>query len=169
MSNRLTALRAALACLVSLDLASCASRPTPLLVTIRTVEDTVLLRRNPEVTFLKVTAVIRNQDLTQVYLSHCGPAAQREIDGNWVTVYAGPFCLGSGFFRVGQGDSAILPVEIVGYTTPHTGPRLDPRMTAGRYRLIFGVGLTDPWKREPMPDGSVYQVFSSPFIVRDSL
>lgn len=109
--------------------------------TIRIVEDTVRLTRSPQGASFHVTAVIRNDADRLLYWSLCAPYAQREISGSWQTVWV-PVCLEAGTApSIAPGDSATVPVRASAFTSPTTFPRLDPRMSAGQYRLVFDVGF----------------------------
>jgi hypothetical protein len=143
----------------------CANRSVAASIAIRIVEDTVVLQRHPEITSFKVTAVLRNKSSRTLVVQMCGTGAERQIDGNWVTVFM-PFCASSGLSRLAAGDSVIIPVDVFGFTARNMGPRLDPRMGPGRYRLGFGIGFDDAveWDRVPP---SMRAVASPPFIVRD--
>lgn len=143
----------------------CATHTPSLAVAIRPLQDTVALQRNREATSFSVTAVVRNRDARVVYVSGCGPAAQREIDGTWTIVFS-PVCVGPSSWTVTPGDSVIIPVTLYGFTTPKTLPRLDPRAGPGRYRLLFSIGLDDPFLSPTSPPYAE-QVVSSTFILRD--
>jgi hypothetical protein len=125
----------------------------------------VVLHRDPGRTAFKVTAILRNKASRSLIVEMCGTGAERQIDGNWVTVFT-PFCASNGLRRLQAGDSVVIPVEVFGYTARNMGPRLDPRMGPGRYRLGFGIGFDDAveWDRVPP---SMRAVASPPFIVRD--
>jgi hypothetical protein len=143
----------------------CATHRVPLAVEVRALQDTVAFQRNLEATFFSVTAVVQNRDARAVYVSGCGPAAQREIDGTWTTVFS-PVCVGSSAWIVMPGDSVNIPVTLYGFTSANMLPKLDPRADSGRYRLVFFIGPTDPAVGATSPP-STQQVTSSPFILRD--
>jgi hypothetical protein len=107
---------------------------------IRILEDTVTLRRTAEVTSFVATAVIRNNSTRVLRWLECSHEAQREIDGQWVAVWH-PVCANGLIFAVAPGDSVIFPVTAYGFTHPAMSPPLDPRMGAGRYRLVFPLRL----------------------------
>ena len=157
--------RCLLGLLASFLASGCGSKSgsAALRVAIRTVEDTVELRRGPDATFFKVTAIARNEDSRVLLVELCGMQAQRDIDGTWITVFT-PACLSSGVTPLASGDSVVVPVTVFGYTVPNMYPPLDPRMGPGRYRLVFGVGLGD----QSLPTGSpLGQVQASrPFLVK---
>jgi hypothetical protein len=131
--------------LAGLSAVGCGSASTvlPPHVAIRTVEDTVVLQRSAQGVAFRVTAIVRNEDSRLIQVAMCGMAAQREIEGVWTTVFT-PFCASSAVTSLASGDSVVVPVGVFGYTTPNDLPKLDPRMGPGRYRLLFGVGSSDP-------------------------
>jgi hypothetical protein len=139
-------------------------RPAPLRLTVRTVEDTVALRRFPWATTFTVTAIARNDDSRTLLVAFCGTAAQRDIDGTWTTVFT-PNCLSQGLTPVAPGDSVVVPVPVTGYSpTSHTYPVLDPRMGPGRYRVVFGVYLGEMQNQRNLSVGQTQP--SVPFIVK---
>ena len=154
-----------LACLGGGVSAACASSADRVAVSITTVQDTVSLVRNPDAAFFRISALMRNTKGNALVISGCAPSAQREIDSQWVTVFL-PFCFGSDQLILMPGDSVVIPVFIYGYTAANTGPHLDPRMIAGRYRLLFGVS---PWNQSGTVTGPARseQVASSPFFVKE--
>jgi len=119
------------------------SQPSSLHLVIRAVEDTVVLQQTPEETAFTITVSVRNDDARVARVALCGMQAQRNIDGVWTTVFT-PWCSSSAIRTLAPRDSVVVPVDVVGYTLPNRVPAFDPRMTAGRYRLVFGVGLDDP-------------------------
>src|SRR5438105_232068 len=117
------------------------SRSVPLRVTARTVEDTVVLKQTPTATYFDVTGIVRNDDSREIKVASCTTEAERDIDGTWTVVFT-PACPVDGFLNpLLPGDSLVVPVHAAGYTNAF--PQLDPRMTAGRYRLVFGVFASD--------------------------
>lgn len=153
-------------CLLSLitGIVAGGCRPAPLRLTVRTVEDTVVLRRFPMATTFTVTAIARNDDSRTLLVAFCGTAAQRDIDGTWTTLFT-PSCISQGLTPVAPGDSVVVPVQVTGYSpASNTYPVLDPRMGPGRYRVVFGVFLGDPQRPQGL---SVAQAQPSvPFIVK---
>ncbi|MBC7788359.1 MAG: hypothetical protein H7Z74_00320 [Anaerolineae bacterium] len=152
---------------VAASMLSCATYPPQAtLLTITTREESVVFQRSSEVTSFEVTAVLRNDDARTLYVDSCFGETQREIDGVWTTVYL-PFCLGATDMTIKPGDSVVLPITVRAFTTtPPTQPTLDPRMGAGRYRLLFGVDLKDP-KQGPTDLNERIAVPSSTFMVID--
>jgi hypothetical protein len=134
-------------------------------VTIAVRESTVPLARGVGVTSFEVTVVATNDGPLPIYLSQCMSGAQRLIEKQWVTVYA-PTCLGvDSYVKIARGDSAVFPMRVLGYTTG--APALDPRMTAGQYRLAFGIGVGASPLDNPQGLSSLVTVTSSPFLVRE--
>lgn len=133
-----------LSLLGGLVVAGCGSSATltPLNLTISTVEDTVVMQRNPNGAYFNVTAIVRNDDTRPLVVETCLTPVQRELNKIWTTVFT-PNCLSSGLTPLAAGDSVVLPVKAFGYTMPNTFPALDPRMEPGRYRLLLGVRLDD--------------------------
>ncbi len=165
MLTRIQACRWLLSVLAGFFAGGCApnSHSLPLRVAIRTIEDTVILRRSPQLTSFSVTAIARNVDSRPLQVTLCRIDAQRDIAGTWTTVFT-PFCASSGEATLFPGDSVVVPVEVFGYTGLNRVPALDPRMIAGRYRLFFGVGLFDP--TAPTASSAVQGEGSTPFIVK---
>jgi hypothetical protein len=88
------------------------------------------------------------------------------MEGEWVTLYA-PICfLTNSAVRVLPGDSAIVATNVVGYTDANTYPRLDPRMVAGTYRLLFAVTLAEP-SMGVTSAADLYRLPSQTFTVND--
>jgi hypothetical protein len=134
-------------------------------VRIVTREDTVLARGGGSFPSFVVTVVAINQGSDSVYLSPCRAAAERLINGQWVTVYQ-PVCTGVGpLFTLAAGDSAIFPMSVSSFATVQATPP-NAVVAGGEYRLIFGVGLGQP-PREPPSPGSYVAIASSTFLVRE--
>jgi hypothetical protein len=139
-------------------------RSAPLRLTVRTVEDTVTLRRSTMVTAFTVTVIARNDDVRPLWVAYCPTPAQRDIDGTWTTVFT-PNCISEGLTLVRPRDSVVVPVPVTGYSPAfHTFPVLDPRMGPGRYRVVFGVFLGDPQNPRGLTVGQAQP--STPFIVK---
>lgn len=134
----------------------------PLRVTARTVEDTVVLKQTPTATYFDVTGIVRNDDSREIKVAaSCAPEAERDIDGTWTVVFT-PACPVDGFLNpLLPGDSLVMRAHVAGYT--NAVPQLDPRMTAGRYRLVFGVFAID--SQNPTASVAQRQV-STPFTVK---
>ncbi len=139
-------------------------RSAPLRLTVRTLEDTVMLQRNPMVASFTVTAIARNEDSRPLLVAMCGTQAQRDIDGTWTTLFT-PACASQGLNEVAPGDSVVVPVPVYGYSRAlNRYPVLDPRMGPGRYRVVFGVFLGDPQSPRRLIVGQAQA--STPFIVK---
>jgi hypothetical protein len=139
-------------------------RSGPLHLTVRTVEDTVVLQRHADATSFTVTAIARNEDSRPLLVAMCGMEAQRDIDGTWTTLFT-PACASQGLNEVGAGDSVVVPVPVYGYSRAlNRYPVLDPRMGPGRYRVVFGVFLGDPQSPRRLIVGQAQP--STPFIVK---
>jgi hypothetical protein len=149
--------------LLMLTGAACSSsRSAPLRVTARTVEDTVVLKQTPTATYFDVTGIVRNDDSREIKVAaSCTPEAERDIDGTWTVVFT-PACPVDGVLNpLLPGDSLVMRAHVAGYTNAF--PQLDPRMTAGRYRLVFGVFAID--SQNPTASIAQRQV-STPFTVK---
>lgn len=138
------------------------SRSGTLRVTARTVEDTVMLQQTPTATYFDVTGIVRNDDSREIRVaSSCTPEAERDIDGTWTMVFT-PACPALDISTpLLPGDSLVVRAHVAGYTDAF--PQLDPRMTAGRYRLVFGVFASD--SQNPTATVAQRQV-STPFTVK---
>jgi hypothetical protein len=123
-------------------------------VTVAVRENTISFMEMPDARVLRVTAVIRNRGARTVYMSTCGPSVEREILGQWESVWA-PGCL-EGAFTIPPEDSLVMPVAAYWHTDPRLGPpTADQRIGPGRYRIKYrfgwhksGVGLLDPLPAE---------------------
>ena len=112
--------------------------------TVRIEPDSVLLERTPGVTRLTAKVIIRNDRAAPLYLGGCGgPEAQEEIDGQWVTVWS-PICMSFGTSTIAPGDSVVFPFNAARVANIAMEPQLDPRATAGRYRLQLGGVYSRP-------------------------
>lgn len=134
-------------------------------VQIVTREDTVLVRSAATSPSFVVTVVARNQGSDSVYLSSCRAAAERLINGQWVTVYQ-PMCTGVGpLFTLAPGDSAVFPMSVSSFATVQAAPP-NAVVAPGEYRLIFGIGLGQPPRDSPSPPSYVATA-SSVFLVKE--
>ncbi len=129
---------------------------------IRLVRDSVPLQRTADKVSFTVNVIIRNGGATSIDVGGCGPEAQREINGEWQTVWS-PVCISRQSSLIAPSDSLIQPLTVAGFTKPGIEPQLDPRMTAGKYRLRFGVTYFDT--TNPTATRSTEFVGSSPFVV----
>ena len=134
-------------------------------VQIVTREDTVLARSAGTFPSFVVTVVARNQGSDSVYLSPCRAAAERLINGQWVTVYQ-PVCTGIGpLFTLAPGDSAVFPMSVSSFATVQATPP-NAVVAPGEYRLIFGIGLGQA-PRDPPSLGSYVATASATFLVKE--
>jgi hypothetical protein len=139
----------------------CASSNQSLSVAIRASRDSVPLVTNTQGVSFSVPAIVRNNEARAVFVTGCGPAAEREIDGKWVVVFS-PVCMQGLAVQVSAGDSAVIPVTLYGYSAAGLLPRLDPRAQPGNYRLIFDVSTMDNGSTSPA--GS-QRIASAPFFI----
>jgi len=154
-------------CIIGLLAAISASacRSAPLRLTVRTLEDTVMLQRNSMGASFTVTAIARNDDSRPLVVARCRMEAQREIAGTWTTLFT-TICASAGLTQLAPGDSIVVPVPVTGYSPAlNTYPVLDPRMGPGRYRVLFSVFLGDP--RDPRGPSVGQSQPSTPFIVKE--
>lgn len=127
--------------LVTVFMFGCFNRAVTAPLNIRTAEDTVILMRNASGATFNVTAVVRNDSSRPLYWIECGTEPQRQIEGRWYTVWSS-VCLTSWPPTViPPGDSASFPLRASAFKSPTSFPRLDPRLVAGRYRLLLAVGF----------------------------
>jgi hypothetical protein len=109
-----------------------------------------------------VPVVISNNDSRALYVGGCGPSAERDIGGQWTTVFS-PACIGDQVWKVDAGDSIVIPVTLYGYTADAMLPRVDvDKAQAGVYRLIFYVDTQDPTGTSTSPS-QTQKVASEPF------
>jgi hypothetical protein len=151
--------------LASVILASCTRThvDTEIATTVvRFAQDSVPLEHNSELTRFSITVVIRNDGHTPVVFGGCGPEAQRDIGGQWQTVWT-PICGSPQAATVAPGDSVSLPITVAGFIQPGMEPQLDPRMVPGRYRLRFGISYSD--SVNPTGSSQLEALDSPPFTV----
>jgi hypothetical protein len=96
----------------------------------------VTFSRKPTFAWVDVVATIANHADRRLYGDDCFVAAQREIDGKWVTVWT-ETCLMPILTSIPPGDSVVRTIRIKGSFAADDPLRADPRLTAGRYRLTF--------------------------------
>lgn len=123
------------------------------LVSIRPVENSVLLRRTAQGLAFDFGAVIANAGPGTIFVAECSPQLQRKLDGGWVTVWS-PVCITSGMpQQISAGDSASVRVRGSAFSDPGSQPQLDPRFASGTYRFFwnisYSVGLTGPTRVLP--------------------
>jgi hypothetical protein len=110
---------------------------------IQSASDSVPLRRGSDATSFAVEVLMRNRGPRALIVGSCGgPEAQRKIDGEWQTVWS-PVCVSDQGTLVAPRSSATRTLSVVGFTRLGIEPRLDPRMTAGVYRLRYVVSVPD--------------------------
>jgi hypothetical protein len=151
--------------LTSVILASCTRNrvDTEIATTVvRFAQDSVPLEHTPDLTRFSVTVVIRNDGHTPVVFGGCGPEAQRDISGQWETVWT-PVCGSPQSALLAPGDSLSLPITVAGFIQPGMEPQLDPRMVPGRYRLRFGISYSD--SANPTGSSQLEALDSPPFTV----
>jgi hypothetical protein len=123
---------------------SCATSPTPGSVGIRVQPDVVSLRHEPNAVALDLHVQVRNGSPQPLYLATglCGVELQRDVEGDWQTVWI-PACglVASPAQRVPAGDSVSTSFTARGFTGTNALPQFDPRMIAGRYRVIMRLGF----------------------------
>ena len=111
---------------------------------IRVVSDPVEMRRDSSAVSLRATVLIRNDGRRPLFFSRnaCGAELQRSVDNGWQTVWM-PACtlVIVPPLRIAPGDSVTTTFNAVAFTTNNAFPRYDPRMTAGRYRLLLPLGF----------------------------
>jgi len=164
-SNTILTAKRSLLAVLALSSGACTPNTHPFTLSIRTVEDTVALRVDPEKLSFNVTAIARNDDPHPVELLECRTSAQRDIDGQWITIFT-PFCTTSGATMVASRDSITMAVAVYGFSAPNMLPRADPRMVAGRYRLVFVA--REPTSEVNGPPSAVQTIPSLPFFVTES-
>ena len=147
-----------------LVVSGCASMSATQIAQIRIVEDTVQLHRSTDAAWFHVTAVIQNDSERPLY-RECPVSAERSIEDKWEPVW-GSVCTLSLGEVIAPGDSVTVAIDVVGSAVAHTGPPLDPRMSTGRYRLVFSIhfGAGSNGITEEIP---VANRASSAFIVRE--
>lgn len=150
-------------------LVACASGRQVPPFAIRVVPDPVTLDESPQGAGFHASALVRNDAARPLYVRQlCGVYPQRQIEGRWVIVWT-PVCMSTGgLVTVPPHDSTAIEVDVFGFRAPDWAPRLDPRLTAGRYRLLVALGydpvgimggFTDEWTDDERS--------SLPFVIRD--
>ena len=110
---------------------------------VRLEPDSVPLERTADVTRFTVKVIIRNDRATPLYFGGCGMEAQQEINGQWQTVWS-PVCVSPVSGSLAPGDSLMFPFTVARFGNLRIEPQLDPRATAGRYRLRLGATYSGP-------------------------
>jgi hypothetical protein len=110
---------------------------------VRVEPDSVAFEQIADMTRFKVNVIIRNDRATPLYFGGCGPEAQQEINGRWQTVWS-PVCISLVGGSVAPRDSVTFPFSAARFTQRRIEPSLDPRATAGRYRIRYGATYDGP-------------------------
>ena len=139
---------------------------------VRLEPDSVPLERTADVTRFTVNVIIRNDRATPLYFGGCGTEAQQEINGQWQTVWS-PVCVSMVRGSLAPGDSLKFPFTVARFANLRIEPQLDPRATAGRYRLLFGATYSGPMNygvvyrgpKRPPPPVTLSALTSPVFIV----
>jgi len=110
---------------------------------IQSASDSVPFLRGSNATSFTVEVLMHNRGPSPLIVGSCGgPEVQRKIDEEWQTVRS-PVCVSDQGTLVAPRSSAMRSLTVVGFTRPGIDPRLDPRMTAGVYRLRYIVSVPD--------------------------
>ena len=110
---------------------------------VRIEPDSVPLERTADVTRITVNVIIRNDRATTLYFGGCGPQLQQEMNGQWQTVWS-PICFSPQSGSLAPSDSLKFPLTVARFANLAMEPQLDPRASAGRYRLQFGATYSGP-------------------------
>jgi hypothetical protein len=111
--------------------------------TVRIEPDSVPFVRTPDIIKFTVNVIIRNDRSTPLYFGGCGTEAQQEINGKWETVWS-PVCISPAGGSVAPRDSVTFPFTAAAFPNQVISPHLDPKATAGRYRLRLGATYDGP-------------------------
>jgi hypothetical protein len=135
--------------------------------TVRVVDDTVSFVERPDWRGFRVAAVVRNEGPTQLYAHWCHAQAQREIDGQWTTVWSE--ACGSDLTSpttLAAGDSLVRELFVGGSTRVGHGTPLDARIVSGRYRIEFflSFGVNGPYMIDAPP---LAQRVTNAFVVKE--
>jgi hypothetical protein len=123
---------------------------------VRIEPDSVPFVRTPDIIKFTVNVIVRNDRSTPLYFGGCGTEAQQEINGKWETVWS-PVCISPTGGSVAPRDSVTFPFTAAAFPNQTIDPHLDPRATAGRYRLRLGATYDGP-----SDYGVVYSVPTNP-------
>jgi hypothetical protein len=134
-------------------------------VNIQPLTPVVEFTRTPQGIHFETAAVIRNDGPGSIFLSECSPALQRKVEEGWATVWT-PVCITGAIRReVPAGESVTVPVGVSAYSNPAIEPQLDPRLTAGTYRLLWDISTTpEVVTAKVLPESGSY---SSTFELRE--
>ncbi len=132
-----------LTCVTAMLMAGCPKSSDVPSVSIRPVENPVILHRSAQGVHFETSAMITNSGPGSIFLAECSPALQRNLNDSWVTVWT-PICVsGDRSQLILAGDSAVVLVKASAYTNPLWQPQLDPRLTAGTDRLLWNISYTE--------------------------
>lgn len=123
---------------------SCATSASAESVVIRLQPDVVSLRHEPDAVALDLRVQIRNGSPQPLFVATgiCGVELQRQVDGAWQTVWIPACGLGANPpQRLASGDSVGTSFTARGFTDANAFPKYDPRMIAGRYRVVMRLGF----------------------------
>jgi len=112
-------------------------------VVVRVEPDSVPFEQTPDITRFTVNVIVRNDRTKTLYFGGCWPAAQQEIDGQWQTVWS-PVCIQEIGGSLAPGDSLKFPFSAARFAHENVYPRLDPKATAGKYRLLLAATYDGP-------------------------
>jgi hypothetical protein len=159
--------RWSLAFALSLVAVGCYQAASVPVVGIRVTPDTITMNRNSAGVRLEINSVISNRGPEDIYLFPCNPELQRQVDGRWLKVWESACVPESQERFLKAGDSSVVPVTVLAYTSETAGPLLDPRLTTGTYRLLWSVGYRT---NETGPTKALAQslISSPPFTIKDA-
>jgi hypothetical protein len=122
-------------------------------IVVRVEPDSVPFVRTPDIVKFTVNVIIRNDRSTPIYYENCGgPEAQQQINGKWETVWS-PACMSPTGGSVAARDSVTFPFTAAAFPNQQNlYPRLDPKASAGRYRLRLGSAYD-----RPSSHGTIYR------------
>jgi len=127
----------------------------------------VTFTRQATFAWVDVVATITNHADRRLYGDDCLVAAQREIDGKWVTVWT-ETCLVQHLTSIAPGDSVVRTIRIKGSFAADDPLKADARLTAGTYRLTFPLSyktvdtirgsFLDEWPSDDARSTSPFQI-----------
>jgi hypothetical protein len=125
---------------ISLATTACLSVPgTRPSVSIRPIQEPIILHRSRHGVHIEMDVMLRNKGSAAIYLLDCSPELQRNLNDQWVTVWSPP-CINFGPPQeILPGNSSVVPVKISAFSDRSSQPQLDPRLQAGKYRLLWHI------------------------------
>jgi hypothetical protein len=105
-------------------------------VSISVADSVVTFTRKQDFRWVDVSATVYNRGDRPLFIDFCYVDAQREIDGKRMTVW-NPTCALGYLVPIQPGDSLLRTVRVQGSFAANDPLRVDPRLTAGKYRLTF--------------------------------